>query len=164
MPEIIEEDVDFSKMYDKKYSQEVLDTVDDVIKMYFDSLNEFWNYRFRNYDNTNRVDIDEQMAKIDLKVRKKYGMILPYPTLGYFIKEHSAGAYNHFHFRIDQTNFNVCDLSDFQMVGNPEILNKYHVKSYHERTVIDCAQGGCDYELNLFIPENFEEEDQNNGN
>lgn len=163
MPEIIEEDVDFSKMYDKKYSQEVLEAVDDVIKIYFDALNAFWDYRFRNSDYTDRITIDKQIDEIDLKIRKKYGMIPPYPTLRDFIKEHSAGAYNNFRFQIDQTNFDVCDLSDFLMVGNPEILNKYYVKSYHERTVIDCAQGGCNYKLNLFIPKVIEEED-NNGN
>lgn len=159
MPEIIDEDVDFSKMYDKKYSQEVLDAVDDVIKMYFDSLNKFWDYRFRNYEHTNRVDIDKQMDKIDLKVRKKYGMIAPYPTLGDFINEHSAGAYNHFIFQIDQTKFDVCGLSDFRMVGNPEILKKYYVWSYHKRSIIDCAQGGCDYKLHISIPKVIEEEE-----
>lgn len=162
MPEIIEFDVDFSKMYDKKHSQEVLDAVNDVIKMYFDSLNGFWNYSFKNFDNSNRVYIDKQMMdKIDLKIRKKYGMIPTYPTLGAFIRDHSAGAYNHFHFQIDQSIFNVISLDDFERFGNPEILNKYHVKSYHERAVIDCAQGGCDYELNLFIPKVIEEEENN---
>ena len=161
MPQIIDEDVDFSKMYDKKYSQEVLDAVDDVIKMYFDSLKEFWDYRFRCYEHTGKIDIDKQMDKIDLQVRKKYGMVPPYPTLGGFIKEHSAGSYNHFIFQIDQTNFNVCSLDDFQRVGNLEILYKYYVKSYHEHTIIDCAQGGCDYKLNLFIPKVIEEEEHN---
>lgn len=163
MPQIIYEDVDFSKMDDKKYSQEVLDAVDDVIKMYFNSLKEFFDYRYRTSGTCSITSINTKINEIDLKIRKKYGMIPAYPTLGDFIKEHSSGAYNHFLFQIDQTNFNVCGLGDFQMVGNPAILDNYYVKSYHERSVIDCAQGGCDYKLNLFVPNPIEEE-ENNGN
>ena len=160
MPEIIEENVDFSKMCDKKYSQEVLDAVDDVIKMYFNSLKEFFDYLYQTGSSVPIFSVEKKVNEIDLKIRKKYGMIPAYPTLGNFIKENSAGAYNHFIFQIDHTKFDVCGLSDFKMVGNPAILTAYCVKSYTKRTVFDCTQGGCDYTLNLFVPETEHEDEK----